>query len=181
MGKNYRNYSKTYRTPRRPFEKERLESELKLVGEYGLRNKKEVWRVQLSLSKIRASARILLTLPEKDPRRLIQGKSLIKRLRKYGILEENQETLDHILSLKIQDFLERRLQTIVFKKKLAESIHHSRVLIKQRHISVDKRLVDVPSFLVRLKSQDKIEYFSKSPLGGGLPGRNLRKTLKKEN
>lgn len=156
-----------------------MDSELKLVGEYGLRNKKEVWRVQLSLSKIRASARILLTLPEKDPRRIIQGKSLIKRLKKYGILEENQETLDHILSLKIQDFLERRLQTIVFKKGLAKSIHHSRILIKQRHISVEDKLVDIPSFLVRLKSQQKIKFFSNSPFGGGLPGRVRRRSLKK--
>lgn len=33
------------------------DSELKIVGEYGLRNKREVWRVQLTLSKIRRAAR----------------------------------------------------------------------------------------------------------------------------
>jgi len=150
------------------------------VGEYGLRNKKEVWKVQLILSKIRASARILLTLPENDYRRIIQGKTLIKRLRKFGILEEEKQTLDNVLSLKIQDFLERRLQTLVFKTKLSESIHHARVLIRQRHISVNSQLVDVPSFMVGLKTQNSISLFSKSPLGGGLPGRVRRKTLKQE-
>jgi small subunit ribosomal protein S9e len=40
MGKNYRNYSKTFKTPRRPFEKERIDQELQLVGKYGLKNKK---------------------------------------------------------------------------------------------------------------------------------------------
>ena len=141
-------------------------------------NKREVWKVQLILSKIRASARILLTLPENDPRRLFQGKSLIQRLRKFGILEDEKQTLDNVLSLKIQDFLERRLQTLVFKTNLSKSIHHARVLIRQRHISVKNSLVDIPSFMVGLKSQDTISFFSNSPFGGGEPGRVRRKTLK---
>lgn len=66
-------YSKTYSTPRRPFEKERLDQELKLIGEYGLRNKREVWRVRYTLAKMRKAARELLTLDEKDPRRLFEG------------------------------------------------------------------------------------------------------------
>lgn len=68
---------KTYTTPRRPFEKERLDQELKLIGEYGLRNKREVWRVKYALAKIRKSARELLTLEEKDSKRLFEGKILI--------------------------------------------------------------------------------------------------------
>ena len=64
---------KTYATPRRPFEKERLDQELQIIGEYGLRNKREVWRVKLTLAKIRKAARELLTLDEKDGRRLFEG------------------------------------------------------------------------------------------------------------
>ena len=66
--------SKTYVTPRRPFEKERLDQELKLVGEFGLRNKREVWRVKYTLAKIRKAARELLTREEKDPKRLFEGR-----------------------------------------------------------------------------------------------------------
>ena len=64
--------SKVYTTPRRPFEKARLDQELKLIGEFGLRNKREVWRVKLVLANIRKAARELLTLEEKDPRRLFE-------------------------------------------------------------------------------------------------------------
>ncbi len=69
-------YSKTFTTPRRPFEKERLDHELKLIGQYGLRNKREVWRVKLVLAKIRKAARELLTLEERDSRRLFEGNYL---------------------------------------------------------------------------------------------------------
>ena len=43
----------TFSTPRRPYERERLDQELRICGEYGLRNKREIWRVQLVLAKIR--------------------------------------------------------------------------------------------------------------------------------
>jgi len=173
-----RNYGKVSKTPRRPFEKERLDVELKLCGEYGLRNKREIWRVGRAVSKIRAAARQLLTLPEKDPKRLFEGAALLKRLHRYGILDETQSKLDYILALKVNDFLERRLQTQVFKLGLAKSIHHARVLIKQRHIIVGKQVVDIPSFLVRLDSQKHIDFALNSPFGGGRPGRNKRRKLK---
>lgn len=59
--------------PNRPYEKARLDQELKLIGEYGLRNKREVWRVKYTLAKIRKAARELLTLDEKDQKRLFEG------------------------------------------------------------------------------------------------------------
>ena len=58
----------------------------------------------------------------------------MRRMYKYGLLEEQQNKLDYVLALTPTDFLERRLQTLVFKLGLAKSIHHARVLIRQRHI-----------------------------------------------
>jgi small subunit ribosomal protein S9e len=86
--------------------------------------------------------------------------------------------LDYVLALKIEDFLERRLQTCVYKLGLAKSIHHARVLIRQRHIRVGKQIVNVPSFVVRLDSQKHIDFALSSPFGGGRPGRVRRKKAK---
>merc|ERR1712167_368204 len=172
-----RNFSKTSKTPRRAYDKERLDSELKMIGTYGLKNKREIWRNGLILSKVRAVARNLLTMDEKDPRRIFEGQALMRRMIRYGILDEDKQRLDYVLSLKVEDFLERRLQTLVFKRGLAKSIHHARVLIKQRHIRVGHQIVDVPSFMVRVESQPHIEYPVSSPLGGGRPGRVKRKSM----
>ena len=78
--------SKTFKKPRRPFEKERLDNELKVVGEYGLRNKRELWRVQFALNKLRNASRVLLTLDEKDPKRIFEGEAIMRRMYRYGLL-----------------------------------------------------------------------------------------------
>eukprot|EP00798_Chlamydomonas_sp_ICE-L_P031681 gene31681-6883_t len=171
---------KTFKKPRRPFEKERLDAELKLVGEYGLRNKRELWRVQMVLSKIRNAARNLLTLDSDDPKRIFEGQALMRRMYKYGLLSETQDKLDYVLALQPNDFLERRLQTVVFKLGLAKSIHHARVLIRQKHIRVGKQVVDIASFMVRVDSQKHVDFALTSPFGGGRPGRNKRKNLAKK-
>jgi len=173
--KSYRSCSKVSSKPNRPFEKDRLDAEMRVVGEYGLKNKREVWRVQYALSRIRTAARYLLTLDEKSETRLFQGEALLRRMMRLGLLLENEKKLDYVLGLTTAKIMERRLQTKVFKLGLAKSIHHSRCLIRQRHIRVGKQICDVPSFLVRVDSEKHIDFALTSPFGGGRPGRVRRK------
>ena len=177
----HRNYGKTSGAPRRPFEKERIDQEMKLLGEYGLRCKREIWRAQLALAKTRSAARKLLTLEEKDPKRLFEGDALLRRLVRYGVLAEDEKTLDDVLRLTTQRFLERRLQTRVYKMNYAKSVHHARALIYQRHIRVGKQLVNQANFLVRGDSESHIDFALASPYNTatGSPGRVARKKAKK--
>ena len=95
-----------------------MDAELKLVGEYGLHCKRELWRVQYTLSRIHNAVRVLLTLDEKNPYRIFEGEALLRRMNRYGLLDESQNKLDYVLALTVENFLERRLQTLVFKSGL---------------------------------------------------------------
>ncbi|KAH8058414.1 hypothetical protein JL722_6277 [Aureococcus anophagefferens] len=106
---------------------------------------------------------------------MFEAPALLRRLQRYGLLDETELELDAVLQMTTQRLLERRLQTKVFKQGLAKSIHHARVLIKQRHIRVGKQVVNVPSFLVRLDSEKHIDFAITSPYGQGRPGRVARK------
>ena len=75
---------------------------------------------------------------------------------RLGLLKDNERKLDYVLGLTTAQFLERRIQTQVQKRNLSSSIHHARVLILQKHIAVGKQMVNVPSFLVRVSSEQHI-------------------------
>ena len=89
-----------------------------------------MWRVQLLMARIRKAARELLTLEETDPRRIFEGSALLRRMKRYGLLDENENKLDYVLGLTLGKFMDRRLQTVVYKKGIAKSVHHARVMIR---------------------------------------------------
>jgi small subunit ribosomal protein S9e len=131
------------------------------------------------LAKIRSVARALLTLSEKDPKRMFEGAALLRRLTRMGLLSEEEQKLEFVLNLNIEKFLDRRLQTRLLQRRTALSIHHARVMIRQRHICVGGRMVNVPSFMVRLDSEKLIGLHPDSSQGDGPPGRRARKTAAK--
>ncbi|RLE52239.1 MAG: 30S ribosomal protein S4 [Candidatus Methanomethylicota archaeon] len=151
---------KKWKGPRHPWRKEVLEEELKLMGEYGLRNKRELWIAKTMIAKIRQQARLMLALPPEEL--AVRQRQLISRLSKMGLLHE-EATLDDVLGLRVEDLLERRLQTIVYRKGLARTIHEARQLIVHGHIAIAGRRVTSPGYIVKRDEEALIDYSPRSP------------------
>src|SRR5688572_4021 len=137
---------KTFRRPRQIWTTEQLSSELYLVGSYGLRSKNELWKAQTKVADIRNQARELLALTVEA--RQEQETKLLNHLHKLGLVKESA-SLDDILNLKLEDILERRLQTIIMKKGISKSPQQSRQLVVHGHVSIGDRIIDIPSYLVK--------------------------------
>jgi small subunit ribosomal protein S4 len=156
---------KSYGTPKRPFEKTRIEEETKLVIEYGLRNKREVWKAQALLRKYRTGARELLALESASTNESFTAKKredLIGHLQRSGMLGPDAG-IDDVLALRIQQPLERRLQTQVYRLGLARSPKQARQMVTHGHIAVGGRRVDIPSYLIRREEEGQIGYYGRSP------------------
>ena len=160
-GKNH----KSYQTPKRPFEKTRIEEETRLVIEYGLRNKREVWKAQSILRKYRKGARELLVLMSGTINRdLFEAKKaqLISSMQRQGLLGPDAD-IDDVLSLRVQTQLERRLQTLVYRKGLARSPKQARQLITHGHIAIAGRRTSIPGYRVNRVEETQITYHGTSP------------------
>ena len=152
---------KSYETPRHPWRRDQLEVELRLLGEYGLRNKRELWRYKTMLSQVRGIARSLLGATEEERGRL--EKEYLSKLTRIGVLAESA-SIDDILDLEIRDLLERRLQTVVFRRGLAKTVYQARQLVSHGHIAVAGKVVSIPGYMVKRDEEQKLKYFGHSPL-----------------
>jgi small subunit ribosomal protein S4 len=152
---------KKFETPRFRWRKDILEEELKLLGQFGLRNKHELWRHKTMLSKTRGIARSLIGKTPEERGKM--ENELLARLKKIGILDETA-VLDNVLDLSIENMLERRLQTIVLRKGLTRTIFQARQLITHGHINVGNRRVTVPGYIVSKEEEKEVTYSSQSEL-----------------
>ncbi len=141
-----RRIRKKWKGPRHPWRSDVLKSELELVGKYGLRNKRELWIARTILRNIRTQARTLLALPENE--RNARLKVLLNRLYKLGLVSQDA-TVDDLLGLTVEDLLNRRLQTIVYRLGLAKTLHQARQFIVHRHVRIGGQIVSRPGYLVK--------------------------------
>jgi len=152
---------KKWESPGHPWIKERLQREMELVGFYGLRNKRELWIAQTMLRKIRARARALLALPPEEREKAAKG--LIDKLYRIGFLHSPEATLSDVLSMDVEAILERRLQTIVWRKGMARTIHHARQLIVHGHIAIAGRRITSPGYIVSRDEEPLVDFYPLSP------------------
>lgn len=163
---------KKYASPKFPWRTDILQAELDLLGRYGLRNKHELWRNETMLSKFRGIARSLIG--ETSEKRKRMEDELLSRLKRLGILPETA-VLDDILDLTIEAILERRLQTIIFRKGLSKTIQQSRQLITHGHIMIGNRRMTVPGYIVTKQDENQVRYSTSSSLTN--PEHPLRRTI----
>tara|TARA_Y100000034_G_scaffold108795_1_gene139449 strand:+ start:2281 stop:2859 length:579 start_codon:yes stop_codon:yes gene_type:complete len=138
---------KKFSRPKQLFDRERIDNENKIIKKYGLKNKKEIWKAEAQISKIRRQAKNLI--PKSDEEKAV----FFDKLTKMGFKVSD---VSDVLALKEEDFLDRRLQTVIVKKNLANTSRQARQLIVHKNVLVNKKIVNIPSFVVTRDLEDKI-------------------------
>jgi small subunit ribosomal protein S4 len=149
--RNRRNFEK----PKDRWNVVRIKNDRELLEQYGLKNMKELWKVQSEISRIRGNARQLLSGASQQGGAM---EKIVGRLSKLGVTTANA-TLDDLLDLKENALLERRLQTIVFRKGLARSINQARQLIVHGFITINGKRVNRPGHMVDSQTEKLIGYY----------------------
>ena len=154
-----KNFRRGWKKPKRPFNFDLKMEELKILGTFGLKTKRELWKARTELSRVRNQARSLLALrqeirEEKEP-------ILMNSLSRVGYVESDA-TLDDVLNLEINDLLARRLQTIVQKKFYFKTPYQARQAVSHGHVLIGDKVVNIPSYLVNVDEEEKVKLTSES-------------------
>ena len=144
---------KKFSKPRTRFDSMRIEEENQIVERYGLKNKREIWKAKAKLEVIRNIAKKLINSSQEEQERFLT------KLKKQGF---NVKTTVDVLALTEEDILRRRLQTIVYSKKLSTTPRGARQLITHKNIMVNGRIVNIPSYMVEINEENTIKIVQKN-------------------
>ena len=150
---------RVWKKPKRPLNYDLMMDELKILGTFGLKTKRELWKTQTELSRVRLQARSLLALRQEIRER--KEPILIQSLSKIGLVDQNS-TLDDVLNLQVTDLLSRRLQTITQKKLYFKTPYQARQAIVHGHIMIGDSVVTIPSYVVKTEEETKIRLIPES-------------------
>jgi small subunit ribosomal protein S4 len=166
-----------YQTPVHPWQKERLEQEKSLVQVYGLVNKTEVYKANSKLKKFKDIAKSIVT--KQGAQAQVEKQQLFIKLKSLNLVKE--ESLDDVLGLRLEQLLERRLQTVIFKAGFARTIKQARQMITHRHVLVNGKMITSPSYLVTMDDESKISFYAGSGFSDeNHPERKIPEPVKEE-
>jgi len=138
---------KTYSKPKRPFDKVRIDEEAEIKKEFGLKNKREIWKADARVKEIREKAKKLISASEEDKQ------AFFGRLNKIGL---KVKSISDVLSLDKKDYMRRRLQTILVDKKFTTTSKSARQLITHKKVLIDGEINNSPSYIVPTDLENKI-------------------------
>jgi len=150
---------RVWQRPKRPLNYDLMMDELKTLGTFGLKTKRELWKTQTELSRVRLQARSLLALRQDERER--KEPILMQSLSKIGLVSEDS-TLDDVLNLQVTDLLSRRLQTIAQRKLYFKTPYQARQAIVHGHIMIGDSVVTIPSYIVKTEEEAKIHLIPES-------------------
>ena len=150
---------RVWQKPKRPLNYDLMMDELKILGTFGLKTKRELWKTQTELSRVRLQARSLLALRQDERER--KEPILMQSLSKIGLVNEDS-TLDDVLNLQVTDLLSRRLQTIAQKKLYFKTPYQARQAIVHGHIMIGDGVVTIPSYVVKTEEEAKVHLIPES-------------------
>lgn len=142
---------KQYETPNEGWDEERIQNEHNLIEEYGLKNKREVYKAQSQLRSLRREARKLNASEDEE-----QREDLVNKTQRLGLTKSDAQ-LEDILTLRVEDFLNRRLQTAVNRRGYSDTVKEARQLVSHGHVYVDGQKVTVPGYLLTKTEEKNIE------------------------
>jgi len=150
---------RVWKKPKRPLNYDLMMDELKTLGTFGLKTKRELWKTQTELSRVRFQARSLLALRQEERER--KEPILIQSLSKIGLVDQNS-TLDDVLNLQVNDLLSRRLQTMAQRKLFFKTPYQARQAIVHGHVMIGDGVVTIPSYIVKTEEEAKIHLIPES-------------------
>jgi small subunit ribosomal protein S4 len=154
---------KKYTRPSHPWSGPRIQEEKEITKKYGMKNKRELWKVKDFLRRYRRIARNLQArLLNKEPQAEKEKEQLLKSLIRMGLLSDKSD-LNDVLALQLEAVLQRRLQTMVHLKGLAYTPGQARQLIIHGHIMLKGKKLTIPGYLVMRGEDEEIAYRATSP------------------
>lgn len=156
---------KKYSKPSHPWQKARIEEEKILLKDFELKNKKEIWKMVSILRNFTKHTKHIIALKTRQAE--LEKKQFVNKLISFGLIQQNSD-ISEVLNLTLKNLMERRLQTIVYRKGLARSMKQARQFIVHRHILVGGKVITVPSYLVNKPEEEKISFKLTSSLSDSM-------------